>query len=202
MDTLIVTVSRSCHLHAWSGSRSGIAMARTQAVSAAITPVLDVMQTMPSFAYLAAVRADLRHRRRLRGRAARSSTPCRRWSGSPSTASASVSDDHRSRRPARSGVTTGQLLRQVQLPMARRTIVVGINQCTMAALSMATIAAFVNGPGLGTDVDRGAAEPRTSVRPRSPGLLIVLIAIMLDRTTTAASERRARSRAASVSGWA
>ena len=44
------------------------------------------------------------------------------------------------------------MLRQVQLPMARRTIVVGINQCMMAALSMATIAALVNGPGLGKPV--------------------------------------------------
>ncbi len=44
------------------------------------------------------------------------------------------------------------MLRQVQLPMAKRTIVVGINQCTMAALSMATIAALVNGPGLGRPV--------------------------------------------------
>ena len=50
------------------------------------------------------------------------------------------------------GLTGGQMLRQVQLPMARRTIVVGVNQCMMAALSMATIAALVNGPGLGKPV--------------------------------------------------
>ncbi len=36
--------------------------------------------------------------------------------------------------------------------MARRTIIVGVNQCTMAALSMATIAVLVNGPGLGKPV--------------------------------------------------
>ena len=41
--------------------------------------------------------------------------------------------------------------------MARRTIVVGINQCTLAALSMATIAALVNGPGLGMP-DRPALQ--------------------------------------------
>ena len=38
--------------------------------------------------------------------------------------------------------------------MAKRTIIVGINQTTMAALSMATIAAFINGPGLGQPVVR------------------------------------------------
>ena len=75
--------------------------------------------------------------------------------------------------------------------MARRTIVLGINQCTLAALSMATIAAFVDGPGLGQPVvqalqnlDVGAAAV--------PGLAIVVMAIMLDRTTTAASERAER----------
>ena len=57
------------------------------------------------------------------------------------------------------GLTRGQMLRQVQLPMARRTIVVGINQCMMAALSMATIAALVNGPGLGKPVVSGPADP-------------------------------------------
>ena len=72
--------------------------------------------------------------------------------------------------------------------MARKTIIVGLNQTTMAALSMAIIASYVDGPGLGKPVlpalvrnDVGGAIV--------PGLLIVAIAIMLDRATTAASER-------------
>ena len=65
------------------------------------------------------------------------------------------------------GLTSGQLLRQVQLPMAKRTIVVGINQSTMAALSMATIAALVNGPGLGKPVN-AALQIQTSAPPRWP----------------------------------
>jgi glycine betaine/proline transport system permease protein len=86
------------------------------------------------------------------------------------------------------GLTGGQMLRQVQLPMARRTIVVGINQSMMAALSMATIAALVNGPGLGKPVV--AALQVLNVGAASvAGLAIVVMAIMLDRTTTAASER-------------
>jgi glycine betaine/proline transport system permease protein len=71
--------------------------------------------------------------------------------------------------------------------MARKTIVVGLNQTIMAALSMATIAAYVDGPGLGQPVlqslfknDVGGAFV--------PGMLIVVMAVMLDRTTTAASE--------------
>jgi len=92
------------------------------------------------------------------------------------------------------------MLRQVQLPMAKRTIVVGINQCTMAALSMATIAALVNGPGLGKVVVSALQTLNVGVASVS-ALCIVLMAIMLDRTTTAASERTTgRTNVASASG--
>ena len=84
-----------------------------------------------------------------------------------------------------------QLLRRVQLPMARRTIVLGINQCTLAALSMATIAAFVDGPGLGQPVVQ-ALQNLDVGGAAVPSLAIVVMAIMLDRTTTAASERAER----------
>src|ERR1700710_2781135 len=86
------------------------------------------------------------------------------------------------------GVSRGQLLRQVQIPMARRTIIVGVNQCTMAALSMATIAVLVNGPGLGKPV-QAALQTLDVGTAAVAGLAIVLVAIMLDRTTSAASER-------------
>ena len=92
------------------------------------------------------------------------------------------------------------MLRQVQLPMARRTIVVGINQCTMAALSMATIAALVNGPGLGRPVVSALQiAQRRRRRGRRAGHRAM--AIMLDRTTTAASERgTGRTNVGSASG--
>jgi len=99
------------------------------------------------------------------------------------------------------GLTRRQLLRKVQLPMARRTIIVGINQCTLAALSMSVIAVLVDGPGLGQDVYQGLTNLNVG-QAAVPGILIVVIAIVLDRTTTAASERRERTqgRLASVSG--
>jgi glycine betaine/proline transport system permease protein len=88
-----------------------------------------------------------------------------------------------------SGQTRWQRLAKVQLPMARRTIVVGLNQTIMAALSMATIASFVDGPGLGQPVVQ--ALIRNDVGTSFvPGALIVVMAVMLDRTTTAASEAR------------
>jgi glycine betaine/proline transport system permease protein len=86
------------------------------------------------------------------------------------------------------GATRRQTLLKVQLPMARRTIVVGLNQCTMAALSMATIAALIDGPGLGGPVVQALGSLDIGGAFVS-GFLIVVVAIMLDRTTTAASER-------------
>ena len=86
------------------------------------------------------------------------------------------------------GTSRWQVLRTVQLPMARRTIVVGLNQCTMAALSMATIAALINGPGLGQPVAQ-ALQSLDIGDAFVSGIAIVIMAIVLDRTTTAASER-------------
>ncbi len=89
------------------------------------------------------------------------------------------------------GQTYWQRLLKVQLPMARRTIIVGLNQTTLAALSMATIASYINGPGLGKPV-LNALVANDFGGSFVPGVLIVVMAVMLDRTTTAASERAER----------
>lgn len=185
MDLLIVTLL-AVLICVLIGIPLGIAMARRKGVSAAVTPVLDAMQTMPAFAYLiplslfwgigaaAAVVTTLIY----------ALPPLVRITehGLRSVPATTVEAAHSL------GVSRGQLLRQVQLPMARRTIVVGINQCTMAALSMATIAALINGPGLGKPVVK-ALQALDVGGAFVAGLAIVLMAIMLDRTTTAASMR-------------
>jgi glycine betaine/proline transport system permease protein len=199
IDLLLVTILAVvvCFI---IGLPTGIAMARSKAVSATVTPLLDIAQTMPPFAYLAPVALG--------------------FGIGPTTAIVLTViyalpplvriTEHGIRsvpettiEAARSmGLTNLQMLRRVQLPMAKRTIVVGINQSMMAALSMATIAALVNGPGLGKDVN-AALQIQNVGGASVPGLLIVLTAIMLDRTTTAASERSesmGRSGVASVSG--
>jgi glycine betaine/proline transport system permease protein len=86
------------------------------------------------------------------------------------------------------GTTGWQRLVTLQLPLARRTIVLGINQTTMAALSMVTVAALIAAPGLGQVVVRAlqSLDVGTAV---NAGLAIVLLAIVLDRVTTAASRR-------------
>jgi glycine betaine/proline transport system permease protein len=198
VDTLIITLI-AVLVCIVVGLPLGIAMARRRWLSAVITPVLDVMQTMPSFAYLAPLTLIF-------GIGASSAVVLTFIYALPPLVRIA---EHGIRTvPATTieaagsmGLTKRQLLRKVQLPMARRTIVVGINQCTMAALSMAVIATFVAGPGLGQDVVNALQTLDVGTATVSGGLIVV-IAIMLDRTTTAASERRERSqgRLGSVSG--
>lgn len=197
MDTLIVTLF-SVVLCIVIGLPIGILMARNKRVSAVVTPVLDLMQTLPPFCYLAPVALffgigpagalvltfiyALPPLVRITEHGIRSV--------SPTTVEAARS----------MGLTQRQMLRQVQLPMAKRTIVVGVNQAMMAALSMATIAALVNGPGLGKPVV-SALQVLNVGAAAVAGLAIVVMAIMLDRTTTAASERSSgRTDVGSASG--
>ncbi|CUR61313.1 putative glycine betaine transport system permease protein [metagenome] len=151
-----------------------------------ITVVLDFMQTMPTFVYLVpvvlffgigvggAVVATLIY----------AVPPLVRIAGfgirevPPTTIEATDS----------AGQTYWQRLVKVQLPMARTTIIVGLNQTTLAALSMATIASYINGPGLGKPV-LNALVANDFGGSFVPGVLIVVMAVMLDRTTTSASER-------------
>lgn len=185
IDTLIVTFF-AVGICTVLGLPLGILMARSRRVSAAVSPVLDLMQTLPSFAYLAplALVFGIGPAAAIVTTIIYSLPPLVRITGhgirgvSPATLEAATS----------MGSTPWQALVKVQLPMARRTIVVGINQCTMAALSMATIAALINGPGLGIPVLQ-ALQSLDVGSAFVSGLAIVLMAIMLDRTTTAASER-------------
>ena len=80
------------------------------------------------------------------------------------------------------GSTTKQRLLKVQLPLAMPTIMAGINQSIMLALSMVVIASMVGAPGLGTEVYRAVTQIKTGVGFEA-GLAIVVIAILLDRIT-------------------
>ncbi|NPC42403.1 proline/glycine betaine ABC transporter permease [Nocardioides sp. zg-1230] len=185
IDLLIVTFV-SVSVAILIGMPLAVLLGTTNRAGASVlNTILDILQTMPSFVYLlpivlffgigasAAVVCTLIYALppliRIAGHGIRS------VSGMTIEATDSA------------GQTSWQRLRKVQLPMARKTIVVGINQTIMAALSMATIAAYVDGPGLGQPVlsalfknDVGGAFV--------PGMLIVVMAVMLDRSTTAASE--------------
>jgi glycine betaine/proline transport system permease protein len=184
IDTLIITVM-AVGICVLFGLPLAILMARSKRATTVVTPVLDAMQTTPPFAYLAPLTLLFA----IGPPAAIVATvifafpPMVRIAAhgmrtvSPTSMEAAGS----------MGSTTVQTLRKVQLPMARRTIVVGINQTTMAALSMVTIAALISGPGLGQPVVQ-ALSTLDIGEAGVAGLCIVILAIMLDRVTTAASE--------------
>jgi glycine betaine/proline transport system permease protein len=92
------------------------------------------------------------------------------------------------------GCTKRQLLFKVQLPMARRTIMLGLNQVIMMAFGVVVIAALVGTGGVGNDVLQ--ALQKVSVGPAfQAGVVLVFAAMALDRITTGeriVSRRRPR----------
>ncbi|WP_285769091.1 glycine betaine ABC transporter substrate-binding protein [Peribacillus sp. SI8-4] len=80
------------------------------------------------------------------------------------------------------GSTSGQKLIKVQIPLATPTIMAGVNQSIMLALSMVVTASLVGAPGLGADVYRAVSQINVG-QGFEAGLSIVIIAIILDRIT-------------------
>ena len=76
------------------------------------------------------------------------------------------------------GMTDGQVLRQVQLPLAARTIIAGIRVATVTTIGTATIAAAIGGGGLGVFIFRGVASVDTTqiLAGAIPAAVIALLA--------------------------
>ena len=87
------------------------------------------------------------------------------------------------------GATRGQVLRRVQIPLAMPTILAGLNQTIMMALSMVVIAALIGAGGLGSPVILGLNTLDIG-RAVIGGLGIVLMAIVLDRVTQSMAQRK------------
>ncbi|MFP4573902.1 MAG: ABC transporter permease subunit, partial [Desulfobacterales bacterium] len=82
------------------------------------------------------------------------------------------------------GSSTSQKLFKVQLPIAKTTMMAGINQTIMLALSMVVIAAMIGAGGLGGEVWR-AIQRLQMGRGFEAGIGIVIVAIILDRVMQA-----------------
>jgi len=185
VDTLALTLA-AVVLSLAIGIPLGILAGRSDRFLAFVRPILDVMQIMPTFAYLAPFALFF-----LIGPATAAIVtmiyaipPAIRITalGIRGVAPATVE-------AARSmGGTSRQLLTKVQLPMARRTIILGVNQTIMMALSMVVITALVDAPGLGKNLIK-AVQSADVGSAFDAGLAIVIMAIVLDRLTTRASER-------------
>ncbi|MER2088740.1 MAG: proline/glycine betaine ABC transporter permease [Sporosarcina sp.] len=87
------------------------------------------------------------------------------------------------------GSTTWQRLGKVQIPLAKPTIMAGVNQSIMLSLSMVVIASMVGAPGLGEEVYRAVTQLKTGVGFET-GLSIVIVAIILDRITQHAGKKK------------
>jgi len=87
------------------------------------------------------------------------------------------------------GVTRWQMLRRVTLPLARPSIMAGINQTTMMALSMVVVASMIGAQGLGEDVLAGI-QTLDIGRGLQAGVAIVVLAIVMDRITQAYGQSR------------
>ena len=182
MDTLAMTFA-AVILSLAIGIPVGIWAGLSDRALKAVTPILDLAQILPTLVYLAPLALFF-----LIGPASATiatmvySIPIavrltafgiRGVPTSPVEASISM------------GTTKRQLLQKVQLPMSSRTIIMGVNQTVMAALSFVVIAALIGAPGLGKPVI-DALIIRDVGGGFVAGIAVVLIAIMLDRSTSAA----------------
>ena len=165
----------------------GILMARNNRVESIVKPVLDAMQTMPSFVYLipALMFFGLGKVPAVFATIIYAMPPVIRLTN---VGIRQVSKNVVEAAQA-FGSSPRQVLFEVQLPLAIPSILVGINQTTMMALSMVVIASMIGAKGLGMEVL--LAINRIEVgRGFEAGLCIVLLAIVIDRITHAMAARQ------------
>ncbi len=174
------------------GIPTGIIMAQSNRVESIFKPILDAMQTMPSFVYLipALMLFGLGKVPAVFATIIYAAPPVIRLTNSGiRQVSQNVIEAARA-----FGSTSRQTLFEVQLPLAVPSIMVGINQTTMMALAMVVIASMIGARGLGLEVL--LAINRIEIgRGFEAGLSIVLLAIIIDRITHAIAARQSKSTA-------
>ena len=169
----------------------GILAARNRAVSVVVRPVLDSMQTTPVFVYLIpavfffgvgvvpGVVATIL------------------FAIPPGVRLTELGIRQVDREVVEAahafGARPGQILREVQLPLALPSIMAGINQVIMLALSMVVTAGLLGAAGLGAVVVRAVTQLDVASGFEG-GLAVVLLAIFLDRLTAAFGQTTALSR--------
>ena len=188
METLALIVV-SVAISLLFGVPLGIIASRSSPVDSVIRPILDGMQTMPSFVYLVpgilffglgnvpAVMATVIY----------AVPPAIRLTNlGIRQVSVDVVESARS-----FGTTPLQMLTKVQIPLALPTIMAGVNQTTMMALAMVVVASLVGSGGLGEAVLRALGRQEAG-NSAIAGLSIVAMAIIIDRITQAVARERQR----------
>lgn len=168
-----------------TGIPLGILAGRSDRFNALLRPILDAMQTTPAFVYLVPI-VMLFSVGNVAGVLATiifALPPIIRLTSlgirqvHPELVEAALSF----------GATRWQVLRRVQLPLALPTIMAGLNQTMMMALSMVVIAALIGAGGLGAPVVQGLNTLDIG-QATTGGLSIVLMAIVLDRISQSAAQ--------------
>ncbi|GAB2553141.1 ABC transporter permease [Leucobacter ruminantium] len=160
----------------------GILAARSDTFSAVIRPVLDFMQTMPAFVYLipAVLFFTAGFVPGVFATILFSLPPGVRFTelGIRGVDAETVEAGQAF------GATPGKILRGIQLPLATPTIMAGVNQVIMLALSMAVVAGMAGANGLGKEVVAGIMQMQIG-KGVEAGLSVVILAVFLDRVTAA-----------------
>lgn len=181
MQTLAIMLV-SLFLTVLIGIPIGIALSSSSLLRSFVLPLLDIMQTMPSFVYLipALMLFGLGKVPAILATVIYALPPLIRLTDlgvrlvDPSLIEASKAF----------GATKRQRLISIQLPLALPNIMQGINQATMMALSMVVIASMIGARGLGEQVLLGIQRLDIG-QGAEAGIAIVILAILLDRITQA-----------------
>lgn len=168
------------------GLPMGILMSRSNRLQSLVTPILDIMQTMPSFVYLIPV-VMLLGIGKVPGLIAvviYALPPMIRFTN----LGIRLVDKDVLEAADAFGASAWQKLTQAQLPLALPTIMAGINQTIMLALSMVVVASMIGVQGLGQPVLRAITNQYFALGVLN-GLAIVGIAIVFDRASQAYGKR-------------
>jgi glycine betaine/proline transport system permease protein len=179
MSTLAL-ITASAVISLVLGIPLGIWMATSDRIAAVVRPVLDFMQTMPAFVYLIPA-AMLFGLGKVPGVLATVI-----FAMPPAVRLTNLGIRQVNKEQVEAGLAFGctrrQLLLKVQIPGAMPSIMAGVNQTIMMALSMVIIASMVGAGGLGNDVLASIQRLDVGLGFES-GLSVVLLAIILDRIT-------------------
>lgn len=188
--TTLAMVSTAVFFCALVGVPLGILAARSDKFLQVLRPILDVMQTIPPFVYLVPI-VMLFGVGTVPGVIATiifALPPITRLTnlGIRNVRADLIEASYAF------GATPRQVLWEVQVPLAMRTIMAGLNQTLMMSLSMAVIAALIGAGGLGLTVNSGLGRLDVGLATEG-GVGIVLLAIILDRITQSFAERKSIS---------
>lgn len=164
----------------------GVLIARSNTARAIINPILDLMQTIPSFVYLipAAMLFGLGKVPAILATVIYATPPLIRLTDlGIRHVDAEVVEAGRA-----FGASRWQILKGVQIPLALPAIMQGINQTTMMALAMVVIASMIGARGIGETVLLGL-QRNDSGTGLLGGIAIVILAIVFDRISQAFGER-------------